>query len=266
LFRVARAVMVVLSGCVFGHTLCATANSYTTAQYIKFATVGHPRHAQYSVPLHDALFILERDIWCTPFVQTLYDVQAWGMAIYMWLLCLPTICLQPRSAVFEHCAVVLMCHIVFMCLTQVATTLPGSAGIQDCLDANPTGVAGWPWYGVSFFSQGFAGGRACADMLYSGHVFGMFQLLFVVVSHRDEIGFTSNIILYLLPCLMCVVGTLGLLVCQDHYTCDMVLAVGIAYLLVSNPKILALSESWAQANCRVEECLMPSSNIEKKAK
>ena len=55
-------------------------------------------------------------------------------------------------------------------MSQVVTTLPASGGLSECVEANDgaADVDGWPWWGVSFLTQSFSGGRACADMIYSG--------------------------------------------------------------------------------------------------
>ena len=97
------------------------------------------------------------------------------------------------------------------------------------MEHNPNGFDHWPWYGMSFITQGFIGGRACADMLYSGHIF-MLTLMVMTGAATYRPG-ESKLMFWLFSTALIVVGGGFLVQCQDHYTADVVLGLGIAVTL-----------------------------------
>eukprot|EP00939_MAST-03C_sp_MAST-3C-sp1_P001990 g1990.t1 len=98
---------------------------------------------------------------CLTHLELLSDVALWIIGARL-LLALTT-----ADAPIEETALSFIFHSTFMGLVQVATTLPASGGLEECLSYNKLDENGqliWPNYGVSFITQSFAGGRACADM------------------------------------------------------------------------------------------------------
>lgn len=238
-FRVLRFVLVVGSTLGPIHLTCSYANYYTTQKYIDLARAPETA-AQYSRPLYDALFPTVP--YCSKKIQDGYDAALWligGRAIARCLRALLASAPGGDNYDCERYAVVFFMHHLFMCAAQVVTTLPASAGVDECYDANPgsreTGVLDWPWYGISFLTQSFAGGRACSDMLYSGHT--AVAVLSIVCGARADLKRDVVSVYYVLSFVLCVFCFGSLIACHDHYSVDVVLAAPIAVLLCTNPHI-----------------------------
>ncbi|KAK3240922.1 hypothetical protein CYMTET_49273 [Cymbomonas tetramitiformis] len=231
------------------HVICALANSYTTPLYIRLATEPQTKN-QYAAPLQDIFFIGNREDVCSPGMQTAYDLALWLLGGHFIILGTRAILSDGTQYVCEHIVVIMLAHTVFMCCAQISTTLPASGGIEECLQANPSGVQTWPWYGMSFITQSFAGGRACADMIYSGHMSNMVILVMCGAdTYRTD---QSRAVHWLVSFALSVVAAVCIVLCQDHYTVDVVLGVGIAILLCTNSPLRRLARAWGAANYAAE--------------
>ena len=243
-FRVFRFALCV--GLTLGpiHVTCALANRYTTQLYIDLARAPATA-AQYSRPLYDALFPAVP--YCSKRIQDGYDIALWLIGGRAITRCLRALLASPVGGTNYDCeryAVVFFVHHLFMCACQVVTTLPASAGVDECYDANPgareTGALDWPWYGVSFLTQSFAGGRACSDMLYSGHT--AVAVLSIVCGARADLKRDVIAVYYLISFVLAAGCFAALIACHDHYSVDVVLAAPIAVLLCTNPHIDRLGQ------------------------
>ena len=105
-------------------------------------------------------------------------------------------------------------------------------------------------YGVSFLTQSFAGGRACADMLYSGHTsVAVFSVICGAKAAVRRDYYWYYLVSSLLLCLGCFKAMID---CHDHYTVDVVLAAPIATLLATSPYVDVLAQKCAAPWRRVE--------------
>ena len=150
----------------------------------------------------------------------------------------------------EYTIVISTVHTVFMSICQVVTLMPHSTGAQWCIENNPTGVEGWPSYGVSFLTQSFAGGTACSDMLYSGHITHV--IIFAATGAMFIKGKQSIFVYWVLQVLFALLTCVFLALCRVHYTVDIVLGAGIATLMVTNPYLQSLAEGLASFNRKLE--------------
>ena len=246
LVRIIR--MILLVGCTLGpvHIIVMHANQYTTQQYVTLARAEATK-AQYSTPLHDAFF--PEEPYCSKQMQDGYDLALWLVGGASILRCIIALLQSPIGGPsnydVERYAVVFLTHHLIMCSAQVATTLPASGGIEECYAANPpslreTGVVQWPWFGISFLTQSFAGGRACADMIYSGHT--AVAVLSLVCGARVTLKSDFIILYYLVQLTLCAGCFVALVSCHDHYSVDIVLAIPMAVLLCTNLYL----DSWAR--------------------
>ena len=240
------------------HCICAWANLYTTTLYVELAKL---RPAQYAVPLHDTFFDVIR--YCPSEWQTTYDLALWLLGFWVIYLIFANLVSDGKSFACEHLFIVMLLHTIFMVLCQVSTTLPASGGIQECLDANPNGLY-WPWYGVSFLTQSFAGGRACGDMIYSGHVSNL--VLLAVGGARYCLTSSARLLHWTMSLVFGAVACVLIVKCQDHYSVDVVLAVGISVLLFTNTHLETLATKWGHFNYEIESDFLGSKAGETKAK
>ena len=245
--------LVLVAAFVSMHIICAVANVYTTSLYLSLASAAKTK-AQYAVPLYDSFFIGSRADDCVPGLQEAYDVALWLMGVWAAFRGFQVLQAEQQCPVWEYVVVMMFFHTLFMCACQVSTILPSSGGIQECLDANPNGVEAWPWYGVSFVTQSFAGGRGCADMIYSGHM-SVFMILAYGISTicKDGWRWWAHM---LMSFLLGGVATYGIVKCQDHYTVDVVLALGISLLLFTCPQLEQLAHKWAGLNVSIEQAVV----------
>jgi len=116
---------------------------------------------------------------------------------------------------------------------------------------------------MSFITQGFIGGRACADMLYSGHI-TMLTLMVMTGAATYRPG-ESKLMFWLFSIALIVVGGGFLVQCQDHYTADVVLGFGIAVLLFEYPPLRRMGTQWAQWNYAAERRLIGDTADAKKS-
>ena len=243
ILRIFRGILILALLMTFEHVICSHANRYTTQLYVKLAT---KNKEQYAVPLYDSFFDGERD--CPTSWQTAYDLALWIEGFWVLYITFSDIAKNRASCAFEHMFITMFAHTAFMCLCQISTTLPASGGLQECLEANPQGINDWPWYGVSFITQSFAGGRACGDMIYSGHIS---NLVLLAIGGGKYTAYTKTH--WFMSLVLSAVGCIGIVKCQDHYTVDCVLALGIATLLVTNTHLEKLAMTWASFNVKLED-------------
>lgn len=247
--RFMRGLIILVSLFFIEHILCAFSNAYTTNMYVRLAT-SRESGAQYAVPLYDSFFDGERN--CPSSWQLAYDLALWILGFWVIYLLFVSVITDGRSRALEHLFIVMLMHTFFMCLCQISTTLPASGGLEECLAANPHGVgSNWPWYGVSFLTQSFAEARACADMLYSGHVSNLVLLSFGGAKYTS-----LQVLHWTMSGAFCVIGCVGIVLCQDHYTVDCVLAVIISGLLMTNTHLEGLAKRWAAYNYELEKRIL----------
>jgi dual specificity phosphatase 12 len=226
--------------CLFiAHFTCSISNLYTTQLYIDLATNNETRN-QYATALHDTLFQFQPTVMdiCLTHLERVSDVALWIIGLRL------IYCLSQTGRCIEEVACAFTLHSLFMALVQIGTTLPSSGGLEECMSYNELDKYGqliWPSYGVSFITQSFAGARACADMLYSGHT--SVCLIFTMFTHIGgnlaDTYWRSALLSTLLVC----TAVFPLVICHGHYTADVVLAVGIAPLLCTSKMTLSIARS-----------------------
>lgn len=233
-------VVVCLSSCfLLAHVLCAWSNAFTTQKYVNLALRDRPE--QYARPLYDSFFETMNpgvpEI-CLTHLELLSDVSLWIIGARFIF-----IAIAHGGESIERTATAFAFHSVFMSLVQVSTTLPSSGGIDECLHYNELdddGILQWPAYGVSFLTQSFAGGRACADMLYSGHTAVCLILTFGIhldgPANRTAISLALSVVLVSL-------AVAPLVYCHGHYMCDVTLSLGIAPLLCTSSVTQACADA-----------------------
>ena len=181
-----------------------------------------------------------------------YDLALWAMSLYVYKTVFTLAMREDNCPASEHFFLIMLTHTIFMTLAQAGTTLPASGGLPECLEANPNGVEAWPWYGMSFLTQAGAGGRACADMIYSGHMANVVVLSFVGAEYYHLV-YTDTTFWHWVTCIVLGLScAVFLVLCQDHYTVDIVLAVGIATLLSTNAPLKELGTRWSDFNYSLE--------------
>ena len=199
----------------------------------------HSKH-RYADALHDTLFQFQPTVMdiCLTHLERVSDVALWFIGLRL------IYCLSLTGRCIEEVACAFSLHSFFMAIVQIGTTLPASGGLEECMSYNELDENGqlvWPSYGVSFITQSFAGGRACADMLYSGHT--SVCLIFTMFTHiggnLEDTYWRSLILSTVLVC----VAVFPLVICHGHYTADVVLAAGIAPLLCTSKMTLSLARS-----------------------
>jgi len=240
------------------HAISAVANYHSTRGFLEAAQSKDAalRH-RYESPLIDILFFEEDS--CVH--QGLFGVEWLGMALAsdlnIWMAGAFTLLkgisalLSGESVGVEYSVVMSMAHSVFMSMCQVVTLMPQSAGLGFCTDNNPLGVEGWPWYGVSFITQSFAGAVACADMIYSGHIAHI--IIFAGTGSFFIRNRRSSIMYWVISASFAMMSGTFLALCRDHYTVDIVLGSVIAVLLVTNPYLQRLAEGLASVNRKIED-------------
>ena len=112
---------------------------------------------------------------------------------------------------------------------------------------------------MTFITQEAAGGRACADIIYSGH---MAMLTLMIMAGADAYGPGESSIVHWLVSFTLGSIAFGLLVrCQDHYTVDLVLGVGIAFLLYTCEPLKSCGRRLASLSYKLECRLLGGAEI-----
>jgi hypothetical protein len=248
--RVMRAFMLLLGLFFAEHVICAIANWHSTNTYLALAQ--DPAFAsQYNRPLYDVFFVGDRTDVCQPWMQMVYDLALWLLGVHCYINAVSSYMKEQMSFVGEHFCVVMLVHTVFMVAAQVVTILPAGGGLAECIEANGgrTTTDHWPWYGVSFLTQSFADGRACADMIYSGHITNLMILALLGGEYYEGKTKTWH---WIVSAILGGSAVVLIVRCQDHYTVDIVLGIGIAWLLCTNPVLKRWSSEWAAFNRTLE--------------
>ena len=236
------------------HIICSIANGYTTPTYIALARDPATR-AQYAGPLSDLFFTGDRTQTCVPWMQTAYDVALWAIAAHVIRLGALQLYTDGSAYPWERCVVRMFVHTCFMSLCQVVTTMPASGGIAECLEANDG--KDWselPWYGVSFITQAGVGMRACGDMIYSGHMSNM--VILVVIGFETYRPDQSRLFHAVVSLVLSFVAAYFIVRCQDHYSVDVVLGLGISVLISLCPQLDQFACKWSKINLSIENSLL----------